>query len=67
VEELQKHGASNSMLIPSLSVTMETSMIMSNIQRIVQENERLKQELLEKSSRIEEQNDKITELIERNQ
>uniref|UniRef100_A0A8C5YP23 peptidylprolyl isomerase n=1 Tax=Marmota marmota marmota TaxID=9994 RepID=A0A8C5YP23_MARMA len=67
VEELQKHGASNSMLIPSLSVTMETSMIMSNIQRIVQENERLKQELLEKSSRIEEQNDKISELIERNQ
>ncbi|XP_076701777.2 FK506-binding protein 15 isoform X1 [Callospermophilus lateralis] len=67
VEELQKHGAGNSMLIPSLSVTMETSMIMSNIQRIVQENERLKQELLEKSSRIEEQNDKISELIERNQ
>ena len=33
----------------------------------VQENERLKQELLEKSSRIEEQNDKISELIERNQ
>ncbi|KAM4848431.1 FK506-binding protein 15 isoform 5-T5 [Urocitellus parryii] len=67
VEELQKHGAGNSMLIPSLSVTMETSMIMSNIQRIVQENERLKQELLERSSRIEEQNDKISELIERNQ
>uniref|UniRef100_A0A8C9B6J1 peptidylprolyl isomerase n=1 Tax=Prolemur simus TaxID=1328070 RepID=A0A8C9B6J1_PROSS len=31
------------------------------------ENERLKQEILEKSSRIEEQNDKISELIERNQ
>ncbi|XP_051018783.1 FK506-binding protein 15 [Acomys russatus] len=67
VEELQKHSSGNSMLLPSMSVTMETSMVMSNIQRIIQENERLKQELLEKSSRIEEQNDKISELIERNQ
>nr|XP_058158510.1 FK506-binding protein 15 isoform X8 [Dasypus novemcinctus] len=67
VEELQKHSAGNSLLIPSMSVTMETSVIMNNIQRIIQENERLKQEILEKSSRIEEQNDKISELIERNQ
>uniref|UniRef100_A0A8C3XD71 peptidylprolyl isomerase n=1 Tax=Catagonus wagneri TaxID=51154 RepID=A0A8C3XD71_9CETA len=67
VEELQKHSAGNSLLIPGMSVTMETSMVMSNIQRIIQENERLKQEILEKSSRIEEQNDKISELIERNQ
>nr|XP_055157884.1 FK506-binding protein 15 isoform X3 [Nyctereutes procyonoides] len=67
VEELQKHSAGNSLMLPSMSVTMETSMIMSNIQRIIQENERLKQEILEKSSRIEEQNDKISELIERNQ
>ncbi|XP_036288825.1 FK506-binding protein 15 isoform X2 [Pipistrellus kuhlii] len=67
VEELQKHSAGNPLLIPSMSVTMETKMIMSNIQRIIQENERLKQEILEKSSRIEEQNDKISELIERNQ
>ncbi|XP_006865795.1 PREDICTED: FK506-binding protein 15 [Chrysochloris asiatica] len=67
VEELQKHSAANSLLIPSMSVTMETSMIMSNIQRIIQDNERLKQEIFEKSNRIEEQNDKISELIERNQ
>ncbi|XP_016278346.1 FK506-binding protein 15 isoform X3 [Monodelphis domestica] len=67
VEELQKHNASNSLLLPSLSVSMETSMIMSNIQRILQENEKLKQEVLEKNNRIEEQNDKITDLIERNQ
>ncbi|XP_060010557.1 FK506-binding protein 15 isoform X6 [Lagenorhynchus albirostris] len=67
VEELQKRTTGNSLLIPSMSVTMETSMIMSNIQRIIQENERLKQEILEKSSRIEDQNDKISELIERNQ
>lgn len=67
VEELQKHNTGNSLLMPSMSVTMETSMIMSNIQRIIQENERLKQEVLEKSNRIEEQNDKISELIERSQ
>ncbi|XP_034520206.1 FK506-binding protein 15 isoform X2 [Ailuropoda melanoleuca] len=67
VEELQKHSAGNSLLPPSMALTMETSMIMSNIQRIIQENERLKQDILEKSSRIEEQNDKISELIERNQ
>ncbi|XP_074067234.1 FK506-binding protein 15 [Macrotis lagotis] len=67
VEELQKHNASNSLLLPSLSVSMETSMIMNNIQRILQENEKLKQEVLEKKNRIEEQNDKITDLIERNQ
>ncbi|KAL6034170.1 hypothetical protein STEG23_015353 [Scotinomys teguina] len=67
VEELQRHSSGSSMLLPNMSVTMETSMIMSNIQRIIQENERLKQELLEKSSRIEEQNDKISELLERNQ
>ncbi|XP_072488575.1 FK506-binding protein 15 isoform X1 [Notamacropus eugenii] len=67
VEELQKHSASNSLLLPSLSVSMETSMIMSNIQRILQENEKLKQEVLEKKNRIEEQNDKITDLIERSQ
>ncbi|XP_066112578.1 FK506-binding protein 15 isoform X2 [Saccopteryx bilineata] len=67
VEELQKQSAGNPLLMPSMSVTMETRMIMSNIQRIIQENERLKQEVLEKSSRIEEQNDKISELIKRNQ
>ncbi|XP_020821101.1 FK506-binding protein 15 isoform X2 [Phascolarctos cinereus] len=67
VEELQKYNASNSLLLPSLSVSMETSMIMSNIQRILQENEKLKQEVLEKKNRIEEQNDKITDLIERSQ
>ncbi|XP_039362505.1 FK506-binding protein 15 isoform X7 [Mauremys reevesii] len=68
VEELQKQNTSNNLLLPGISsVTMETAMIMSNIQRIIQENERLKQEIFEKSSRIEEQNEKIGELIERNQ
>ncbi|KAK7933277.1 hypothetical protein WMY93_004173 [Mugilogobius chulae] len=53
------------MAVPSLS--METSMIMQSIQRIVQENECLKKEVFDKSSRIEEQNHKIGELINQNQ
>ncbi|XP_074871864.1 FK506-binding protein 15 isoform X2 [Carettochelys insculpta] len=68
VEELQKQNTSSNLLLPGISsVTMEPTMLMSNIQRIIQENERLKQEIFEKSSRIEEQNEKISELIERNQ
>ncbi|XP_067825638.1 FK506-binding protein 15 isoform X2 [Heptranchias perlo] len=66
MEDLQKHLSGPS--FPGISsVTMETSMIMHNIQRIVQENERLKQEVFDKSSRIEEQNGKISDLIQRNQ
>ncbi|KFV64554.1 FK506-binding protein 15, partial [Dryobates pubescens] len=68
VEELKKQTTVNSSLLPGISsVTMEASMLMGNIQRIIQENERLKQEIFEKSSRIEEQNEKISELLERNQ
>nr|XP_060613430.1 FK506-binding protein 15 isoform X2 [Anolis sagrei ordinatus] len=67
VEELQKHNMGHNLLPGISSVTMETAMIMSNIQRIIQENERLKQEVFEKSSRIEEQNEKIGTLIARNQ
>ncbi|XP_069789785.1 FK506-binding protein 15 isoform X3 [Narcine bancroftii] len=66
MENLQKHVTDPSIPgIPPLS--METSMIMHNIQRIIQENERLKQEVFDKSSRIEEQNRKISDLIQRNQ
>lgn len=37
VEELKKENAGNSSLLPGISsVTMEASMIMSNIQRIIQ-------------------------------
>lgn len=49
------------------SMTMETSMIVHNINRIVQENASLKKDLFEKSSRIEEQNRKIGDLINQNQ
>ncbi|XP_073414411.1 FK506-binding protein 15 isoform X2 [Dendrobates tinctorius] len=69
VDNLQKENSSGaSHLLPGISsITMESAMIMNNIQRIIQENERLKQEVLDKSSRIEEQNVKIGELINRNQ
>ncbi|XP_041914928.1 FK506-binding protein 15 isoform X1 [Alosa sapidissima] len=49
------------------SVSMETTMIMHSIQRIIQENSVLKKELYEKSTRIDEQNRKIGELMEQNQ
>uniref|UniRef100_A0A665W4G1 peptidylprolyl isomerase n=1 Tax=Echeneis naucrates TaxID=173247 RepID=A0A665W4G1_ECHNA len=64
MDDLQRQG-NLSMAVSSMS--METSMIMHNIQRIVQENECLKKEVFEKSSRIEEQNCKIGELINQNQ
>ncbi|KAJ0068007.1 hypothetical protein NL108_014952, partial [Boleophthalmus pectinirostris] len=64
IDELQRQG-NPMMTIPSMS--METSMIMQSIQRIVQENECLKKEVFDKSSRIEEQNHKIGELINQNQ
>ncbi|XP_033119102.1 FK506-binding protein 15-like isoform X4 [Anneissia japonica] len=46
---------------------MEGNILMQNIQRIVQENERLQKELYDKNSKIEIQNDKISELLQRNQ
>lgn len=43
--------------------TMETNVLLQNIQRIVKENEQYKKDLYEKSNKIEEQNGKITELL----
>ncbi|XP_051787802.1 FK506-binding protein 15-like isoform X2 [Erpetoichthys calabaricus] len=60
VDELHKQGGAP---LGLASVSMETAMIMQNIQRIIQENERLKQEVFERSVRIEEQNTKMSELI----
>ncbi|XP_072244718.1 FK506-binding protein 15 isoform X2 [Leuresthes tenuis] len=64
IDDLQRQG-SNSLSVSSMSV--ETSMIMHSIHRIVQENECLKKEVFEKNSRIEEQNHKIGDLINQNQ
>ncbi|CAI5685748.1 unnamed protein product [Oreochromis niloticus] len=64
IDDLQRQGGLSTGLS---TVSMETSMILHNIQRIVQENECLKKEVFEKSSRIEEQNRKIGDLINQNQ
>ncbi|XP_068167422.1 FK506-binding protein 15 isoform X2 [Antennarius striatus] len=64
IDELQRQGGVS---MGMSTMSMETSMIVHNIQRIVQENECLKKEVYEKSFRIEEQNHKIGELINQNQ
>ncbi|XP_042586184.1 FK506-binding protein 15-like isoform X3 [Cyprinus carpio] len=64
IDDVQKQG---SVSLGLSNVSMETAMIMHNIQRIIQENECLKKEVFEKSSRIEGQNRKIGELINQNQ
>ncbi|XP_058245487.1 FK506-binding protein 15 isoform X2 [Hemibagrus wyckioides] len=64
VEELHKQGG---LSLGLSNVSMDTAMIMNTIQRIIQENECLKKEVFDKSSRIEEQNRKIGELINQNQ
>ncbi|XP_043966564.1 FK506-binding protein 15 isoform X3 [Gambusia affinis] len=64
ISDLEKQGTQS---VGVSGMTMETSMIVHNISRIVQENESLKKEMFEKSSRIEEQNRKIGDLINQNQ
>ncbi|XP_069039372.1 FK506-binding protein 15 isoform X2 [Lepisosteus oculatus] len=64
VDDMQKQGGVS---LGLSSMSMETAMIMHNIQRIIQENECLKKEVFEKSARIEEQNRKIGELLNQNQ
>ncbi len=46
---------------------MEAGVLLHNIQRMMQENEHLRKDVFEKSARIETQNLKIAELLERNQ
>ncbi|PIK62039.1 putative FK506-binding protein 15 [Apostichopus japonicus] len=59
----QMHAANSGSNAPN----MEANILMQNIQRIMQENDRLKKDVYEKSSKIETQNDKISELLQRNQ
>ncbi|KAK7173215.1 hypothetical protein R3I93_003128 [Phoxinus phoxinus] len=59
VDEFQKDGHYSFGLS---SVSLETNMILHNIQRIIQESMCLKKEVLEKCSQVEEQNPKIGEL-----
>ena len=46
---------------------METRILLENLTRIVKENEKLKQEVTEKTRKVEEQNDKISSLLQDNQ
>ncbi|KAJ8300576.1 LOW QUALITY PROTEIN: hypothetical protein KUTeg_022095 [Tegillarca granosa] len=57
----------SSLSLHSTQPNMEASVLMHNIQRIVQENDRLRTEVYEKSSKIEMQNNKISELLQNNQ
>lgn len=71
VDKLQKVSEEqNNQLAPyssSHSPNMEAAVLLHNIQRIMQENEHLRKEVFEKSARIEGQNQKIAELLDRNQ
>jgi len=46
---------------------MEASLLLSNIQRIINENEAVKKDLFDRSAKVEELNTKITQLLDRNQ
>ena len=69
VEKLGKLEQGNSMMQfgGGMVPQMESQVLMYNIQRIIQESERLKKDVFEKSARIEQQNEKIAELLDRNQ
>ncbi|XP_025112150.1 FK506-binding protein 15-like isoform X5 [Pomacea canaliculata] len=54
-------------LQPLPAPTMETSILLHNISRIIQENERLKKDVFERGEKIETQNEKIAELLQKNQ
>jgi len=58
-----KFDAKNSTSYP----TMEASLLLSNIQRIINENEAVKKDLFDRSAKVEELNTKITQLLDRNQ
>ena len=46
---------------------MEASLLLSNIQRIIKENEAVKKDVFDRSAKVEELNAKIAELLDRNQ
>ncbi|XP_061134154.1 FK506-binding protein 15 isoform X5 [Syngnathus typhle] len=64
IDDLQRQGTVS---LGLSGISMESSMIIQNVQRIIQENECLKKELFEKGSRIEEQNPKISEVFNQSQ
>lgn len=61
-------GASSALVAKGTGApNMEAAVLLHNFQRIIQESEHLKKDVFEKSARIETQNLKIAELLERNQ
>ncbi|XP_064649384.1 FK506-binding protein 15-like isoform X2 [Lineus longissimus] len=69
MDSMQNAGNLNAqqLALHSSMPNMEAGMLMQNIQRLVQDNDRLKKDLFEKSQKIESQNEKIAELLTRNQ
>ena len=57
----------NQLALQSSMPSMETGMLLKNLQRIIEENERLKKDLYDKGQRIETQNEKIADLLNKNQ
>ena len=68
-EESAGGGVGSSALVPkgASAPNMEAVVLLHNFQRLIQESEHLKKDVFEKSARIETQNMKIAELLERNQ
>ena len=67
-EESQSGIGSSALMIKGSSTpNMEAVVLLHNFQRVIQDSEHLKKEVFEKSARIETQNLKIAELLERNQ
>ena len=60
-------NTSNQLNLAHSATSMEAGILMTNIQRIVQENDKLKRELADKSAKVEQQNEKISDLLQRNQ
>ena len=67
IDKLREEGTSGALVSRGPTPNMEASVLLHNIQRMMQESEHLKKDVFEKSARIETQNMKIAELLERNQ
>ena len=63
IDTIKSQTQINNQNLPS----METNVILQNIQRIVKENEQYKRDLYDKSAKIEELNSKITDLLNKAQ
>ena len=57
----------SALLSKSSQVIMDTATLMFNIQRIVEENEKIKNQLKAKSDQIDSQQDRISRLLQQNQ